>query len=66
MTTPDEMVRSIGYAGAFLRSLIDPAQTPRVPRAIRNEACARLRHFPHDSQYPELAREILKKGKRQC
>lgn len=66
MTTPDEMVRSIGYAGAFLRSLIDPAQTPRVPRKVRNEACARLRHYPNESQYPELAKAILKKGKRPC
>lgn len=30
----------------LLVSLLDPRQTPRVPRAVRREAHACLRHFP--------------------
>lgn len=46
MTTPVERTRSLIYARDFLRELLDPKKTPRVPTAIRREAYSRLRHYP--------------------
>lgn len=46
MTLPDERKNAVQAAQEFLRQLLDPAQTPRVPRAIRREARARLKHYP--------------------
>jgi len=46
MTTPEERLRSILYARAFLQMLITPKWTPRVPKEIRREAAWRLKHFP--------------------
>lgn len=46
MTLPNERLRAIIYARDFLRSLLDPKQTPKIPRAIRREAYYRLKHFP--------------------
>lgn len=58
MTTPIEERNSLIYAREFLLSLLDPKQTPKVPRKIRKEAGARLRHFPSDwwikRQYEKL------------
>lgn len=46
MTLPVERTRAVMGASRFLLSLLDPKQTPRVPRVIRNEANAALRHYP--------------------
>ncbi len=46
MTTKDEERNAVVFAGDFLMSLLDPKLTPGVPRAVREEARARLRHFP--------------------
>jgi hypothetical protein len=48
MTLPDERYRSIGKAREFLRSLLDPKLTPKVPKKVRKEAYWVLRHFPAD------------------
>jgi hypothetical protein len=50
MTLPNERYRAINQAREFLRKLIDPSKTKRVPRVIREEAYWVLRHFPgeHD------------------
>jgi len=55
MTLPDERYRSIRYARDFLRALLDPKQTPRVPRDIRLRALRVLRHFPHDYEMEKAA-----------
>jgi len=34
----------------FLARLSDPAQTPRVPHALRREARALLRHYPREER----------------
>lgn len=47
MTLPDERTRAVIYAQNFLRDLLNPKATPRVPRAIRQRAGSVLRHFPH-------------------
>lgn len=46
MTVPSERTNAVMFTEAFLLSLIDPKQTPRVPKAIRQEAHRLLRHYP--------------------
>lgn len=46
MTLPDERTRAVHSARTFLRSLLDPKETPRVPRATRQWASRVLRHYP--------------------
>jgi hypothetical protein len=46
MTLPDERARAVLNTQAFLRRLLDPKLTPRVPKAIREEAYRCLRHYP--------------------
>jgi len=47
MTLPDERYRSIQLAAdLLLRIAAHPKQTPGVPRRIREEAAAILRHYP--------------------
>jgi hypothetical protein len=46
MTLPDERYRAIQNARSFLRRLLDPAQTKRVPKTIRQQAYWVLKHFP--------------------
>ena len=46
MTLPDERYRAVKWAESFLQELMDPKQTPRVPKAIRQRARSILRHYP--------------------
>ena len=46
MTVPRERTNAVMFTESFLLSLIDPKQTPRVPKAIRQEAHRLLRHYP--------------------
>ena len=48
MTLPDERANAIRQARRFLLQLMDPRETPRIPRAVRMEARARLKHYPTD------------------
>lgn len=48
MTIPIERSRAIRQTREFLRALLDPKRTPRVPSKIRQEAYWCLRHFPSD------------------
>ena len=62
MTMPDERRRAVNYARDFLRDLLDPKKTPRVPRDIRRRAGSVLRHFPgeyHMEQAKEQAPKIF-------
>ncbi len=65
MTLPDERYRAIVYAQSFLRDLLDPKKTPRVPKAIRREAYYRLKHFPSEFEVERIAEktDLLKKPK---
>lgn len=56
MTIPCERQRSLRYARDFLRDLLDPKKTPRVPKAIRREAYYRLKHYPWDTHIDELVK----------
>lgn len=46
MTLPDERYRAVLAAEQFLTDLLDSRKTPRVPRAIRQQARSVLRHYP--------------------
>ncbi len=68
MTIPVERTRSIGKARDFLRSLLDPKKTPKVPKWVRREAYWALRHFPSDydierakTQYEEVFGDLDEK-----
>ena len=45
MTLPDERYRAVKYAADFLSRLAG-GDLPRVPKAVREEARAILRHYP--------------------
>ncbi len=63
MTLPCERYRSIRHAREFLRRLLDPKQTPKVPKDIRIQAYWALRHFPGEYETESLAKkcpDILK------
>lgn len=62
MTTPQERGWALDNARRFLLSLLDPKQTPRVPKSVRREARQRLKHYPSPfeiEQLKEKAPEIL-------
>ena len=46
MTTRSEELRTIGQVREFLRELLDPKTTPKVPATIRDKARRLLRHYP--------------------
>lgn len=56
MTMPDERTRSVKYAREFMRDLLDPGITPKVPKAIRQMASRVLRHFPGDHELVKASR----------
>jgi hypothetical protein len=49
MTLPFERTRSVLNTRQFLLELCNPEQTPRVPKTVRSQARALLRHFPNPS-----------------
>jgi hypothetical protein len=46
MTLPDERYRAVLNTEKFLKDLLDPKKTPRVPKDIRKQAYWCLRHYP--------------------
>jgi hypothetical protein len=46
MTIPIERTRAVLSTRDFMFALLDPKQTPRVPRAVRQYASRCLRHYP--------------------
>jgi len=57
MTTPIEKVRAIINARDFLLRLLDPKETPRVPKDIRREARQRVKHLPHEYELTGMLNE---------
>lgn len=58
MTLPDERYRSIKYTRDFLFELMDPKQTPRVPKDIRRRAASLLKHYPGDYYMDQVADQM--------
>jgi hypothetical protein len=55
MTLPDERYRAVTHAGRFLVRLAG-GEFPRVPKAVRDEARALLRHYPNQYDMDRAAR----------
>ena len=58
MTLPDERFRAVKAARQFLRDLLDPKKTPKIPRSVRLRALYILKHFPWESEMEEVARKV--------
>ena len=48
MTLPIERKQAVLRTEQFLKDLLNPKMTPRVPRAIREQAYRCLRHYPSE------------------
>ena len=46
MSLPSEEKRALEQTRMFLVELLDPKQTPRVPKSIRRRAHRLLKHYP--------------------
>ena len=55
VTLPDERYRAIRNTRQFLADLLDAKTSPRVPRTVRAQARALLRHYPGDYDLERLA-----------
>lgn len=58
MTLPDERYRAVLYAEQFLKDLLDPKKTPRVPKSIRQQAYSILRHYPSKYHLDTIATQV--------
>jgi hypothetical protein len=54
MTLPDERYRAVVATRRFLLKILT---TPRVPKAVKDEARSMLRHYPSDYEMQCAARE---------
>lgn len=62
MTLPYERYRAMQNARNFLRDLLDPKKTPRVPKEVRRRAYSCLKHFPGEfdlERIQEIAKDLL-------
>ena len=58
MTIAFERTRSLIQAREFLQAMMDPKQTPRVPRCLRGKAKTILLHYPNLAEI-EMAHKAL-------
>ena len=58
MTVPYERYHSMVSTRRFLMALMDPKQTPKVPRTIRTEARRLLKHYPEPYHMETAAKQI--------
>lgn len=56
MTIPSERANAIMHTQDFLRSLLDPKKTPRVPKYVRSWAYRCLKHYPGSFYVQEIAK----------
>ena len=57
---PDERTRAVVMAQGFLRDLLDPKITPRLPKEVRDRAARVLRHYPSEYEVLEAAKKAPK------
>ena len=65
MTLPCERHNAIRRTEEFLKDLMDPKKTPRVPKEIRKQAYYCLKHYPGEYHLKLLATkcpEVLDSG----
>lgn len=62
ISSPSQQVSAVVATRDFLLRLINTKETPRIPREVRREARALLRHFPiADELRPVLQEGLAKK-----
>jgi hypothetical protein len=54
MTLPTERTNAVLRTEKFLLDLCNPKATPRVPRAVRQEAGRLLKHYPSKYDMEEM------------
>tara|TARA_Y100000814_G_scaffold278734_1_gene240792 strand:- start:60 stop:224 length:165 start_codon:yes stop_codon:yes gene_type:complete len=54
-------MRSLIGVRDFLRRLTDTKETPRIPREVRREARAIMRHYPPEHELRPLLNKLLGK-----
>jgi hypothetical protein len=54
MTLPIERTCAVLKTREFLTSLLDPKQTPKVPKIIRIRAGILLKHYPGEFDFDQL------------
>lgn len=59
MSTPVEQARAIAAARRFLLDLCVPGKIKKIPRAVRQEARARVKHMPMSWDIPRIAEDEL-------
>lgn len=64
MTISSERTSSLIITEQFLKDLLDPKKTPRVPKAVRQQASRCLRHHPGMFDLIYLANVELQSGSR--
>jgi hypothetical protein len=60
MTLPAERRFAIEHARTFLRDLLIPTKTPRVPKSVRLSAYWVLRHFPTEHDMEQAVKKAPK------
>jgi hypothetical protein len=55
MTVPRERTNAVIFTESFLKDLLNPKTTPRVPRSIRQQAARCLRHYPSQREMETIA-----------
>ena len=57
MSTTLEQARAVASARRFLLDLCIPGKIKKIPRAVRQEARARVKHMPMSWDIPRIARD---------
>jgi len=57
MTLPIERKQAVLRTEQFLKDLLNPKMTPRVPRAVREQAYRCLRHYPTEFNLKDILDE---------
>jgi hypothetical protein len=55
MTIPVERTNAVIWTESFLKDLLDPKKTPRVPKSVRQQAARCLRHYPSQWEMDTIA-----------
>lgn len=57
MTMNYERCNAVNRTSEFLRDLMNPKKTPRIPKAIREEAYRCLKHYPGEYDMKRAAEQ---------
>ena len=58
MTLPFERKRAVTNTEQFLKNLLDPKTTPRVPSSVRREAASLLKHYPRAHEMEMVGEKV--------